>query len=142
MKMAKHIHAKLMELYAKDAATSDCPWKYWEVYDPEADKWVTLRKNPEWATDKLYRQKPTQLQIEGVWFPLPYNEELTIGDTYYLPELIAGEIKVVSIKCTRNTKASLQHKQKEGFLLETYNKARCYAMGMKELNAKLRKIVY
>lgn len=140
--MAKHIHAKLMELYAKDAATSDCPWKYWEVYDPEADKWVTLRKNPEWATDKLYRQKPTQLQIDGVWFPLPYNEELTIGDTYYLPELIAGEIKVVSIKCTRNTKASLQHKQKEGFLFETYNKARCYAMGMKELNAKLRKIVY
>ena len=75
-----------MELYAKDAAVSDSPWKFWEVYDPEADKWVTLRKNPEWAADKLYRQKPTQLSIEGVWFPVPYGEELTIGETYYLPE--------------------------------------------------------
>nr|DAT00668.1 MAG TPA: hypothetical protein [Caudoviricetes sp.] len=45
--MAKHVHAKLMEMYAKDAATSEFPWKCREVYDPEADKWVTLRKNPE-----------------------------------------------------------------------------------------------
>lgn len=140
--MAKHIHAKLMELYAKDAAVSDSPWKYWEVYDPEADKWVTLRKNPEWATDKLYRQKPTQLSIEGVWFPVPYGEELTIGETYYLPEPTVGEIKAVSIKCTRNTKASLERKQKDGFLFETYNKARLYAMALKELNGKLRKIAY
>lgn len=140
--MAKHIHAKLMELYAKDAAVSDSPWKYWEVYDPEADKWVTLRKNPEWATDKLYRQKPTQLSIEGVWFPVPYGEELTIGETYYLPELTVGEIKAVSIKCTRNTKASLERKQKDGFLFETYNKACLYAMALKELNGKLRKIAY
>lgn len=140
--MAKHIHAKLMELYAKDAAVSDSPWKYWEVYDPEADKWVTLRKNPEWATDKLYRQKPTQLQIEGVWFPVPYGEELTIGETYYLPELTVGEIKAVSIKCTRNTKASLERKQKDGFLFETYNKVRLYAMALKELNGKLRKLTY
>lgn len=140
--MAKYIHAKLMELYAKDAAVSDSPWKYWEVYDPEADKWVTLRKNPEWATDKLYRQKPTQLQIEGVWFPVPYGEELTIGETYYLPELTVGEIKAVSIKCTRNTKASLERKQKDGFLFETYNKVRLYAMALKELNGKLRKLTY
>lgn len=140
--MAKHIHAKLMELYAKDAAVSDSPWKYWEVYDPEADRWVTLRKNPEWATDKLYRQKPTQLQIEGVSFPIPYNEELSSGDTYYLPELTVGEIKVVSVKCTRNTKASLVRKQQEGFLFETYNKACCYAMALKELNDKIRKIAY
>lgn len=140
--MAKHIHAKLMEMYAKDAATSDSPWKYWEVYDPEADKWVTLRKNPEWATDKLYRQKPTQLQIEGVSFPIPYNEELTVGDAYYLPELTVGEIKVVCVKCTRNTKASLMRKQQEGFLFETYKKARRYAMALKELNSKLRKIAY
>nr|DAR92769.1 MAG TPA: hypothetical protein [Caudoviricetes sp.] len=140
--MAKHIHAKLMELYAKDAAVSDSPWKFWEVYDPEADKWVTLRKNPEWATDKLYRQKPTQLQIEGVWFPVPYGEELTVGDNYYLPELTVGEIKVVSIKCTRNTKASLERKQKDGFLFETYNKTRLYAMALKELNDKLRKLTY
>lgn len=140
--MAKHIHAKLMELYAKDAAVSDSPYKFWEVYDPEADKWVTLRKNPEWATDKLYRQKPTQLQIEGVWFPVPYGEELTVGDNYYLPELTVGEIKVVSLKCTRNTKASLERKQKDGFLFETYNKARLYAMALKELNGKLRKLTY
>lgn len=140
--MAKHIHAKLMELYAKDAAVSDSPWKFWEVYDPEADKWVTLRKNPEWATDKLYRQKPTQLSIESVWFPVPYGEELTIGETYYLPELTVGEIKAVSIKCTRNTKASLERKQKDGFLFETYNKARLYTMALKELNGKLRKLTY
>lgn len=140
--MAKHIHAKLMELYAKDAAVSDSPWKFWEVYDPEADKWVTLRKNPEWAADKLYRQKPTQLSIEGVWFPVPYGEELTIGETYYLPELTVGEIKAVSIKCTRNTKASLERKKKDGFLFETYNKARLYAMALKELNGKLRKLTY
>lgn len=116
--------------------------KFWEVYDPEADKWVTLRKNPEWATDKLYRQKPTQLSIEGVWFPVPYGEELTIGETYYLPELTVGEIKAVSIKYTRNTKASLERKQKDGFLFETYNKARLYAMALKELNGKLRKLTY
>ena len=140
--MAKHIHAKLMELYAKDAAVSDSPWKFWEVYDPEADKWVTLRKNPEWDCDKLYRQKPTQLEIEGVWFPLPYNEELSVGDTYYLPGLKSGEIKVISVKCARNTKSSLERKQTEGFLFETYNKARLYAMALKELNGKLRKIAY
>ena len=29
--MAKHIYAKLMELYAKDAVVSDSPWKFWEV---------------------------------------------------------------------------------------------------------------
>ena len=131
-----------MELYAKDAAVSDSPYKFWEVYDPEADKWVTLRKNPEWATDKLYRQKPTQLSIEGVWFPVPYGEEPTVGDTYYLPELTVGEIKVVSLKCTRNTKASLERKQKDGFLFETYNKVRLYAMALKELNGKLRKLTY
>lgn len=140
--MAKHIHAKLMELYAKDAAVSDSPWKFWEVYDPEADKWVTLRKNPEWSVDKLYRQKPTQLQIEGVWFPVPYGEELITGETYYLPELTAGDIKVVSAKCTRNAKENLERKQKDGFLFETHNKARLYAMALKELNGKLRKLTY
>lgn len=139
--MAKYIHAKLMELYAKDAAVSDSPWKFWEVYDPEADKWVTLRKNPEWAADKLYRQKPSTLSIDGVWFPIPYNEELRTGETYYLPELSVGSIKVVSIKCTRNTKSSLAQKQEDGFVFETYNKARCYAMALKELNNKIRKII-
>ncbi len=140
--MNKHPHAELMKLYAEDAMTTAEPWKLWEVYDPEADKWVTLRKNSEWAADKLYRQKPTQLSIEGVWFPVPYGEELTIGETYYLPELTVGEIKVISIKCTRNTKASLERKQKDGFLFETYNKARLYAMALKELNGKLRKLTY
>lgn len=71
-----------------------------------------------------------------------YGEELTIGETYYLPELTVGEIKAVSIKCTRNTKASLERKQKDGFLFETYNKARLYAMALKELNGKLRKLTY
>lgn len=140
--MTKHPHAELMKLYAEDAMNTAEPWNLWEVYDPEADKWVTLWKNPEWATDKLYRQKPTQLSIEGVWFPVPYGEELTIGETYYLPELRVGEIKAVSIKCTRNTKASLERKQKDGFLFETYNKARLYAMALKELNGKLRKLTY
>lgn len=65
-----------------------------------------------------------------------------VGDNYYLPELTVGEIKVVSIKCTRNTKASLERKQKDGFLFETYNKARLYAMALKELNGKLRKLTY
>ena len=138
--MAKHIHAKLMELYAKDAVVSDSPWKFWEVYDPEADRWVTLRKNPEWATDKLYRQKPNQLQIEGVTFPIPYNEELTVGESYYLPDLMTASNKVLTIKCTRNTKAGLTQKQQDGFLFETYNKARLYAMALKELNGKIRKI--
>lgn len=47
-----------------------------------------------------------------------------------------------AIKCTRNTKASLERKQKDGFLFETYNKARLYAMALKELNGKLRKLTY
>lgn len=40
--MTKHPHAELMKLYAEDAMNTAEPWNLWEVYDPEADKWVTL----------------------------------------------------------------------------------------------------
>lgn len=110
--MAKHVHAKLMEMYAKDATTSESPWKYWEVYDPEADKWVTLRKNPEWATDKLYRQnlRNYRLRVFGFQFPMVKSLQSVRPIIYQNSQLVKSKRCPSSVLATQKQALSVSKK--------------------------------
>lgn len=52
-----HPHAKLMALYARDAAETDAPWKRWEKRT-KSSCWFQLYTHPIWNAYLEYRRKP------------------------------------------------------------------------------------
>lgn len=54
--MAKHVHADLMLLYARDAEISDTPWQFWE-YSVDGETWHPLiGGGPSWEKHMFYRR--------------------------------------------------------------------------------------
>lgn len=55
--MTAHKHAKLMALYAQDAAETDKPWERWEYFS-EVYGWEQLKAMPSFHVNRKYRRKP------------------------------------------------------------------------------------
>lgn len=58
-----HPHAALMAEYAKDALTSNEPWRDWE-YSIDGALWSNLISNPGWKIKQKYRRKVKMISIE------------------------------------------------------------------------------
>lgn len=80
--MSGHIHAKLMAIYAQDAAETDEPWRRWEFC--YRDEWTALTTHPIWRADVMYRRKPKTININGFEVPEPCRERLEIGREYWV----------------------------------------------------------
>ncbi|WP_387690973.1 hypothetical protein [Photorhabdus sp. RM71S] len=79
----KHVHAKLMMQYARDALKTDEPWLMWERLHIEAVNWEQCLYSPAWSTEFKYRRKPEMITVGKVSFPKPVDYELNNGDEYY-----------------------------------------------------------
>jgi hypothetical protein len=87
--MSAHVHAKMMALYALDAAETDKPWERWEEYRrSELIGWISVNKHPEWDDCTEYRRKPRTIHINGIEVPEPCREPLEGVTHYYMPDLV------------------------------------------------------
>ena len=87
--MSAHVHAKMMALYALDAAETDKPWERWEEYRrSELIGWISVNKHPEWDDCTEYRRKPRTIHINGIEVPEPCREPLACDTKYYMPALV------------------------------------------------------
>jgi hypothetical protein len=55
-----HKHAKLMALYAKDAAETDKPWERWQILSEGQGCWVDAFTTPTWHDHNQYRRKASK----------------------------------------------------------------------------------
>lgn len=76
----QHIHAKLMEQYAKDALTTDKPWELWEFSINNGAEWRDIyNQSPSWTTIYTYRRKEDKPEeIELVWFQGKHSGALLV----------------------------------------------------------------
>lgn len=86
--MSGHVHAKLMALYAQDAAETDTPWGRWEYRRSELIGWISVNKHPEWDDCTEYRRKTKTIHINGIEVPEPCREPLEGVTHYYMPDLM------------------------------------------------------
>ena len=87
-----HKHAEAMKLYAEDAATTDKPWKLWEVSYKEGANWYPLSKYQNWNSKYNYRRKavklkpkPKTININGYEVPEPLQNAPEGGTMYWYP---------------------------------------------------------
>lgn len=85
-----HKHAEAMKLYAEDAATTDKPWKLWEVSYKEGANWYPLSKYQNWNSKYNYRRKavklkPKTININGYEVPEPCKNAPEGGTMYWYP---------------------------------------------------------
>lgn len=82
--MSGHVHAKLMALYAQDAAETETPWKRWEIKAPKSTKWEPACETPSWSQFCEYRRKPKTININGFDVPEPYRGSLEPFEKYWV----------------------------------------------------------
>ena len=78
--MPSYKHAKLMQLYAMDANTTDKPWTRWQhKIDGE---WVQCEDHPLWDVGE-YRRCTVVITVGKHEFIKGETEPLAIGQTYW-----------------------------------------------------------
>lgn len=85
--MCRHIHAELIDQYAKDWKETHAPWERWESYDTSNKRWTTFTDHPAWNRHDKYRRKPRTIIINGHEVPEPVREPLEEGEQYYVVDL-------------------------------------------------------
>lgn len=84
-----HVHAKLIQQFAKDAMEHDEPGKLWEysVDDGKTWKCFQYRDNPSFGTQFHYRRKQETIDINGHNVPKPLKIDDIEGSNmiYYVP---------------------------------------------------------
>ncbi len=116
-----HVHAKLIQQFAKDAMEYDDPWKLWEVSYDCGDNWNSFspHNNPGFNDAYLYRRKQETIDINGHKVPKPLSEDEIEDDTvYYVPcflDEISFSIRVNGsyINIMYYAQKGLLHKTKE-----------------------------
>ena len=88
--MSGHVHAKLMALYAQDAAETETPWKRWEIKIPNST-WEPACETPSWSQFCEYRRKPKTININGFEVPEPYQGEMKANQPYWLADITSTE---------------------------------------------------
>ena len=70
-----HKHAKLMEMYAKDACESDTPWERWEFrVKGTPHVWCKVHTHPTWQLDVEYRRRKATHIVNGIEVPAPLTD--------------------------------------------------------------------
>lgn len=80
-------HANLRMEYAKDAMTTDKPWKLWQLRSQDSHEWMDAWKELQWDPETQYRRKPKTININGFEVPEPMREEPKQGTQYFTPYL-------------------------------------------------------
>src|SRR5690606_33602489 len=83
-------HAHLRMEYAKDALTTDKPWKLRQLRTPGSHERVDAPKELASNPDTSYRHKPSTININGFEVPDPMREAPPRGSSYFYAKLIAG----------------------------------------------------
>lgn len=90
--MTKHIHAKLMALYAQDALETDKPWERWQIkHHVFSQEWTDINSPLLWNPDFHYRRKTKTICINGYEVPEPLQSTPNEGTTYFVPILYSLE---------------------------------------------------
>ncbi|KLU15024.1 MULTISPECIES: hypothetical protein [Xenorhabdus] len=92
--MPKHIHADLINEYAKLAQKTDRPWEHFEVLATAVDGskyWEKCRVPIGFYSNIKYRLKPRTIKIGEYDVPEPVREALENGTEYYYPDISYGE---------------------------------------------------
>jgi len=76
-------HAKLMMIYAEQAAEMDEPWKLWEYCDDDG-RWFKLYGHFVFEDKCEYRQITKTININSHEVPEPMREEPDIGTDYFV----------------------------------------------------------
>lgn len=85
-KVVGHVHAELMAEYAKDALTTDKPWRLWEFHSSMVG-WTELTGHPFWETKVKYRRKPRTHMVNGIEVPAPIRDVPKYEQTYWAADL-------------------------------------------------------
>ena len=85
-----HPHAENMKLYAKDAMTTNEPWKLWEVC--LWGEWESLLTNPAWNPARQYRRKHRTININGFEVPEPLRDAPNDGEICYIVNLTEDKV--------------------------------------------------
>jgi len=91
-----HVHAALIQQFAKDALEHDEPGQLWEYSVDDGETWYCFQyqDNPSFSTQFHYRRKQETIDINGHKVPKPLRED-EIEDTvhYYMPNFL-GDIEL------------------------------------------------
>jgi len=85
-----HPHAQNMSEYAEDAMMYKEPWKLWQVWDPQLNRWLDLKDHPYWRDVCTYRRKPQKWEPAGGQFDVETElggPEFHRSDARYADEL-------------------------------------------------------
>jgi len=83
-------HAALRMEYAKDAMTTDKPWKLWQLKSLSCEEWVDAVQELRWKPSVQYRRKPKTININGFEVPEPMREAPARGSSYFHADLTSG----------------------------------------------------
>ena len=83
-----HVHAALIQQFAKDAQEHDEPGELWEFSIDDGESWKCFEgnSNPAFCSEYLYRRKQETIDINGHKVPKPLRiDEIKDGIIYYVP---------------------------------------------------------
>jgi hypothetical protein len=124
-----HVHAALIQQFAKDAMEYDEPGELWEYSVDDGKTWYCFQyqDNPSFSTQFHYRRKQETIDINGHKVPKPLREdEIEDNVYYYMPYLHDDMNKYMRINSSYYdlrsyyaTKKGLLHKTKEAAIAHT-----------------------
>jgi hypothetical protein len=86
-----HVHAALIQQFAKDALEHDEPKELWEFSVDDGETWNNFDddNNPAFRASCLYRRKQETIDINGHKVPKPLRiDEMEDNVYYYMPYLV------------------------------------------------------
>jgi hypothetical protein len=80
--MTNYPHAESKKLYEQDALETDKPWERREFSWSDSEHWCSMRREPSWFPEFMYRRRTT-LNINGHEVPMPlYAKPEGVGAVY------------------------------------------------------------
>lgn len=137
--MNKHPHAELMKLYAKDAMTTEHPWRLWEVRQKDIGAWSDLVRHPSWYLGSEYRRKPKVVEIDGVTFPVPITSTFNDSENqeYFTINVTDSGVAAARIKRSSMKVDKFQALLNQGMIFENAEDCKRYVEALSELNKKI-----
>jgi hypothetical protein len=114
-----HIHAALIQQFAKDALEHDNPKELWEFSTDGGETWDSFGDdhNPAFRPDCLYRRKQETIDINGHKVPKPLRVDEMEDEVYYYMPYFIDDIK--KFICFNSSYTNLMYYAKKGLLHKT-----------------------
>ena len=122
-----HVHAALIQQFAKDALEYDDPGQFWEFSVDEGENWNGFNhcRNPSFNNSFLYRRKQETININGHNVPKPLRvDEIEYNVYYYMPFFVNETKKYL---CLCSPFSSMKYYAKKGLLHKTEEAAIAHA---------------